>query len=323
MPYPRTVGNFTGRRPPHSALTHPRLYARDVLTGTYTGAVPAVIDWHSGVTLPIAKNDVLGDCTIADVSHAIEVWTAFSSGTEVMISDADVVKMYSRVGGYVPGNSQTDQGCVIQDVLNDWRKTGIGTPTHQILAFLQVDHTNMAELKACTWLFLGVTLGVNLPQSALDQYRAGQPWSYSPGANNTIVGGHDIRLLGFDASGMMYASTWGTVQQIEPSWMRYVEEAWSELSSDFVKAGVSPEGLNVAALNAAFTQLTGQPGPFPTGPPPPPPPPPTPGTITAAQVAANAALATAAHQFIQNHRWWQTSQNMSQALQSWLKTWQL
>lgn len=332
MPLSRTVGNFTGRRPPHSALTHPRMYASDVLTGGYTGVVPAVVDWHSGVKLPIALNDRLGDCTIADVSHAIEVWTTFSSGTETMISDADVQAMYSRVGGYIPGNPSTDQGCVIQDVLDDWRKTGIGTPPHQIVAFLQVNHTNVAELKACTWLFLGVTLGVNLPQSALDQFRAGTPWTYDPRANNSIVGGHDVRLLGFDASGMMYVATWGAVQRVSPSWLVFCEEAWSQLSVDFVKANVSPEGLDVTALNAAFTQLTGQPGPFPISPTPPVPvppsptpvpPSPTPVTITPAQAAANTALAMTAHQFLQNRRWWQSTAALAQVLTSWLNAWKL
>jgi hypothetical protein len=325
MSQPRIIGNYTGRRQPHSNVTHPRMFARDVLASTYTGVVPAIVDWHTGVTLPMALNSDLGDCTIADVSHAIETWTKFSGGTEVTISDADVLKMYSRVGGYIPGNPNTDQGCVIQDVLNDWRRIGIGTPAHKILAFLSVDHTSLAEMKACCWLFGGVTLGVRLPQSALDQFSAGRPWTYYANANNTIVGGHDVRLLGVDASGVMYEGTWGTIQQVDPSWMVFVEEAWSQASSaDWIKNNTSPEGLDVVALNAAFTQLTDQPGPFPVVPTPPVPPvPPVPGVLTPAETAANVALAGAAHQFISSHHWWQSSAGLKQALQDWLKTWQL
>lgn len=312
-----------GRKPPHSELTHPRMYARDVLTSNYSGAVPAVVDWHTGTKLPMAMNDSIGDCTIADVSHAIEVFTAFGQGTEVLISDSDVLTMYERVGGYRPGNPSTDQGCVIQDVLNDWRKTGIGNPGHKILAFLQVDWTNLAELKACTWLFGGVTLGVNFPKSAMDQFNAGVPWDFSPSANNTIIGGHDVRLLGMDATGMMYVATWGVIQKMAPAWVaHYVEESWAEADGEWIKNNASPTGLNVAALNAAFQQVTGRPGPFqvdptpipPTPAPPTPPVPPVPVTDVDKVLAAAIPRSWLDHP----HLRFRDANTVADALKAWL-----
>lgn len=271
----RPIGDFTGRRPPHSETTHPRMHASNVLVTGYQGAVPLVVNWFSNVTLPMALNGSIGDCAIADVSHAVEVWTKFGQGTETLIADADVLTMYERVSGYVPGNPATDRGCVIQDVLNDWRKIGIGSPPHTILAFLQVDYNNFTELKACCWLFGGVTLGVNFPQSAMDQYRNGQPWEWNPGANNTIIGGHDVRLLGVDADGTGHVATWGTVQKVTPGWLaHFCEEAWAQADGEWIKNNASPAGLSVVALNSAFQQITGQPGPFPVAPTPVPPGPP-------------------------------------------------
>lgn len=317
--------NVDGRRPPYSALTHPRMYARDILTGSYSGAVPAVVDWHTNVSLPMDLNDSLGDCTIADIAHAVGVFTFFGQGAEVVVSSADVLTVYERVGGYRPGNPATDRGCVIQDVLNDWRKTGIAG--HQILAFFQVNYTNLAELKACTWLFGGVTLGVNFPQSGMDQFSAGVLWDFSSSANNTIIGGHDIRLLGVDATGMMYVATWGTIQKMTPAWLaHFCEEAWAQADGEWVKNNASPEGLSVAALNAAFQQVTGQPGPFPVAPSPTPiPPNPTPTPVptptpTPSVTIADRTLAAAISQHWLSHPGWyfHESRGVADAIQAWL-----
>lgn len=328
---PRT----SGRRAPHPESTHPRLHASAVLTANYTGAVPAVVDWFSGMPLPMDLNDSLGDCTIADVAHAVTVYTAFGQGIPVVLTEADVLAMYERVGGYVPGRPDTDGGCVIQDVLADWRKNGIGSPAHRIAAYLSVDYTNLAELKACCWLFGGVTLGVNFPTSAMTQFNANQPWDYNPAADNTIEGGHDVRILGFEADGTMRVATWGTIVTMTPAWLaHFADEAWCEADKEWItKTGGTPEGLSLVALNAAYTQITGAPGPFtapvppaptpvPPVPPAPTPPGPVPG-VTPEQTAANTALATLAHKWIASKHILPSNEAMVKELGFWLQAWGL
>lgn len=316
--------NVSGRRPPHPEATHPRLHASAVLTSGYTGAVPAVVNWWDKVPLPMDLNDSLGDCTIADVAHAVAVFTQFGQGSAVVLSDADVLAVYERVGGYRPGDPSTDNGCVIQDVLDDWRKTGISNPAHKIAAFLAVNYKDSAELKACTWLFGGVTLGVNFPKSAMAQFNNGQPWDYDPTADNTIDGGHDVRLLGIAADGTMRVATWGAIQRVTPAWLaHYCEEAWAQADQEWIKANASPEGLSVAALNAAFTQIThGQPGPFTGTTPPGPAPVPSPA-ITPEQTAANVSLATVAHRFVKGRHWTPENTGMARELGMWLQAWGL
>lgn len=265
-----------GRNAPHPPETHPRAYASAVLRAV-TVSVPATCDYHSGLTFPMFANDYAGDCTEADSGHAIGVFTGEGQGQEVVLTDQDVLTAYSRVTGYDPsqtqpdGSNPTDTGAVIQDVLDDWLRNGIAG--HKILAFYQVDHTNLDEIKACVWLLGGVRLGVNLPQSAEDQFNAGRPWDYDPNADNSILGGHDVRIVGYDPA-YLYVVTWGQVQPVSWEWVqRFAEEGWVEADGAWVKNGNTPEGLTADALNAAVEQVTHKPGPFPVGPTPTPVPP--------------------------------------------------
>lgn len=255
-----------GRRTPHPADTHPRLFARTVLRSGYSGTVPDECDYHSGITFPGYLNDRIGDCTIADSGHAEQVFSHFGQGTTVTVTDQDVLTVYERVSGYDPSDPDTDQGCIIQDVLSDWRRNGLAG--HKILAFLQVDHTSKDETAACCWLFGGVRLGVYLPQSALDAFDTGSRWDYDPMADNTILGGHDVRIVGYDTpSATFTVVTWGALVTVTWEWVQaFTEEAWAECDGEWIKSGKAPEGLDVATLNAAFAELTGERGPFPDTP---------------------------------------------------------
>jgi hypothetical protein len=105
----------------------------------------------TGLThVPMYVNDRLGDCTQAKKGHAIMTMERASSQSEIQVTDDDVVRAYMRVGGYVPGHPETDNGAYELDSLNDWRQNGIGvqrdgTP-HKIDAFVRVDHTNHDEV---------------------------------------------------------------------------------------------------------------------------------------------------------------------------------
>src|SRR5262249_5961900 len=120
-------------------------------------------------------------------------------------------------------------------------------------------------------------VGVNVSRSALDQFNTGQPWRWVSD-DGGIAGRHAVNL-GWRDGATLEVVTWGRVQGLDEAWWRhYAEEAWIVIDAEWVNAtGGSPEGLDVAALNAAFTELTGQPGPLPVpAPVPPSPPGPTP-----------------------------------------------
>lgn len=297
-----------GRKPPHDPATHPRMLVGEALDLV---AAPAIVDRVSHVgDWPMYLNDQLGDCVPAGTAHAEEVWSTYGSGRTVLVTDNNVESFYEAAGGYVPGNPSTDQGCVIQDALGVWRKTGIAG--HRITAFAQLDAWNYARLKTALYLFGSVMLGVNFPASAMDQFNAGKPWDVVPN-DGGIEGGHCV-ILQYAATGENYkVITWGAVQEVTETWLgKYLEEAWVPVSVEWLSAaGVDTDGLDVASLNAQYTALTGQPGPFPA--PTPVPPTPTPGD-------PDAALAAVAHRWVSYHH---TSiaenKRMQQALKTWLQ----
>lgn len=252
-----------GRRP--NDPSKPRLKLSPFLTSA--APPPTSINWDLKVPYwPMYGNADWGDCVEAMIGHAIQVFTA-NNGNEIRITDADVLKCYSDVTGFnknagPPGNNPTDQGTVIQDALGYWRKTGVGG--HKILAFAEVDHFNEAEMQQAAALFGVVLLGINVPASAMDQFDQGLPWDavFNDGG---FVGGHAILGARYDqAKRQWYWITWGKEQPTTYSFIEtYLEEAWVVASEEWVaKTGLAPSGLNVDGLNAAFTQLTGEPGPF-------------------------------------------------------------
>jgi hypothetical protein len=267
-----------GRLAPHPETTHPSLKLADFLNPGYALTVPSAVDYLSHViTWPMFGNDTLGDCTAAAAGHQREAWTNYGRGATVLTSDADVLKFYEACSGYIPGRPDTDQGANMQDCCDYWRQAGLAGD--RILAFFKISPQNLAEVKAALYLFGGVYVGVNLPTSALDQFDDGDPWDYQPTLDNSIEGGHCVHLGAMDAAGTMTVTTWGRTQRVTTAWWQhFTEECWAIASLDWInQGGLSPEGLDTAALNAQYQAMNpGQPGPFPVATPPAPPPGPTP-----------------------------------------------
>lgn len=79
---------------------------------------PSVANSQGITNWGMMLNDNLGDCTIAGVAHAVQVWT-LSHGNEVTVPDPTVLQYYEQWDGYDPSNPASDQGGVELDVLND------------------------------------------------------------------------------------------------------------------------------------------------------------------------------------------------------------
>lgn len=324
-----------GRLAPYPQEVKPRLRLGDFLTNSSYPPPPASMDYLSNVAdWPMYGNDQWGDCVWAMIAHVIEAVTCYGQGTTVEISDADVLKGYSDVTGFdphagPPGANPTDQGTVIQDALDYWRKTGVGG--HKIVAFAQVDVKNPTELDAALAIFGHLCLGINFPNSAMDQFNNGQPWDVVPN-DGGIDGGHaindggynltaglppEVTLIGRTADGDWEVVTWGRRQRMTQAFFAmYCEEAWTIISPEWISAnGTAPDGLDVAAFNTAFTALTGQPAPLPV-PPSPTPVPPAPTPTPPAD--PDATLATVAHWWADKHHHYGRNAVMAKALEAWL-----
>lgn len=212
-------------------------------------------DYVTAVAVPwgMYLNDQIGDCVCADTAHALMLRTA-NTGTIVVPQDSDVEKLYEVVGGYVPGKPDTDQGCNESDMCNFLQSTGfLG---HKSAATGSIEPSDLDHVRWSVQLFGTCRLGVNVPQSAMDQTNAGQPWTIS--GNSTILGGHDVPVVDYDGE-FFYVVTWGKLQDVTPEWMlKYTEEAHAEVFPDWIKSqGMAPSGFDLHTLLTDLQAIDG------------------------------------------------------------------
>ena len=275
---------FKGGRLPNDP-TKRRITLYTVPEATYTP--PPTLDYYSVVpksSWGMDGNDNWGDCTLAEIDHAEKSNQVVAGNTEVVSTTKEVLAAYSAVTGFDPNDPSTDQGAVMQDVRNYWRKNGVtlGGKPRKILLFAELNNPtkNINLVKLAVEQFGEVGLGINFPDSAMDQFDQGEPWDVVAGA--TIEGGHAIALVGFDEE-YFYIVTWGEVHKMTLAFFtKYVDEAWIQINEDFVnaKSGSTALGQTLYQLGQQFQAVTGQtnPVPIPDNPPVDPTPTPTPPT---------------------------------------------
>lgn len=252
----RTPGMY-GRQPRDITRFAPRL--EDYVHGPLrvAGLPPAsgVVDRATKVSdWQMALNDQLGDCTIAGAAHLFAATSVYAGHPEPLFSDAELVKAYSAVSGYVPGDPSTDDGAVMQNVLDYLKATGMTDTTgkvHKVAGYAAFGNPHDEILLAQVLNTFGsVYVGVNLPQSAEDEFAAGEPWTYQP--SSPIAGGHCIALQerAVGGVGVLRYVTWGALQRTTRQFQTYyAEEAWAVVTEDWVTAnGTTVEGLDLAQL---------------------------------------------------------------------------
>ena len=232
--------------------------SRTLMLAKYISSLPAAPvakDWTKGLTTwGMMHNDTLGDCTIAGVAHAVQVWSA-NTGKETTISDREVLHYYEKWDGYNPKDPSTDNGGIELDVLNDWKKQGFDK--HKLLAFADPAVSNLEEIRQAISLFGGVYIGLRLPVTA--QQQVGKIWDVVPhgGAHATpgSWGGHAVFVPKYDAT-TFTCITWGQLQPMTVAfWEKYVDEAHALLSHDWLETKGSPAGFNLAELQADLAQI--------------------------------------------------------------------
>ena len=98
-------------------------------------------------------NNELGDCICAEDLH-LSAMRAANAGTVWVPSDAEALTLYQIVGGYVPGNSATDQGCDPMALVR-YRLANPYPDGAKLLDARLVDATSDVALKQAIWLAPG------------------------------------------------------------------------------------------------------------------------------------------------------------------------
>ena len=214
-------------------------------------------------------NDTVGDCVVASSEHLVMEWTKEGSNITAPMTKATALKDYANVCGYDPSDPYgTDNGCDMRTMMAYMKNTGIvdaNGKKHKIGAYTGIDLTKGTDLLiAAAYLFSGVKIGIDFPDSAMTQFNNGQPWSVVKGS--PIDGGHDVPVIGRDSKGILCV-TWGKLQYMTLDFLKtYCTEAWVGFSPEFLNTGgLSPEGLNVDQLNydLAIVGSLAPPGPAP------------------------------------------------------------
>jgi hypothetical protein len=254
------------------------VHLRDFLVPEKLPAIPATFDW-SKPAMPALKdiyeNDQLGCCVVSAGYHIEGVATANANGTPFHASSSQIISDYSSIGGYVPGDSSTDQGCNLQDAFKFWMKTGFKNGT-KLLGYVAINAADIVTLKTALYLFENLDFGVGLPDKWITPFPSGDGFVWDA-ATADPNNGHSFPGYGYDATSVLIDS-WGllghlTLKGIAATANSTVGgEMYALLTPDMLAKGVAkaPNGLAWGDLLVAFNQMGGNvpvPAPAPVPPP--------------------------------------------------------
>lgn len=200
-------------------------------------------------------NDRAGDCVFAGAAHETMLWNAIV-GRRVRFSTAAVLGDYAALTGYDPATGSGDNGTNMREALGYRRSTGVADAAgkrHKIAAYVALEPGNWDHLLEAVWLFGAVGVGIQFPDSAMDQFDTRREWTVRPGAS--IEGGHYVPVMAFDRH--LVCVTWGRLQAISKRFFTtYCDEAFVSLSTEMLDSrGRSAEHFDVAALQADLAGL--------------------------------------------------------------------
>lgn len=169
---------------------------------------PAAFDYGAAAQKALTDiygNDELGDCVIAGGYHVEGVATG-NAGDIFVATPDQIVSDYSAIGGYVPGDPSTDQGCDLVTAMNYWTSHGFANGT-KLLGWLSVDGSNPKELAQACYLFEHLYFGMELPDAWVNPFPSGDGFTWNVAGAPVPENGHAIMAYGANASGVII-DTW-------------------------------------------------------------------------------------------------------------------
>ena len=240
----------------HAAVHDPRTFRlKRLLLPRELPTIPQAFDLDKSISTSIPLrmflNDKLGCCVIAARAASTLRFEAVETGALVHISDYAVRKQYLLEGG------PSDDGLVMLDSLNSWRKLGwrLGRHRYRIEAYASIKPTDHDDLRAAIYLLGGIYVGLALPSSAADQLQAGEPWSVVTGAIGTknSWGGHCVSIFSYSKD-WVECITWGARQRMTWDFFdRYCDEAY--VLVDSLDHWRGTPGIDVARLRGYLTSI--------------------------------------------------------------------
>ena len=189
----------------------PRLKLKNYLN---LKALPSIPDQVSYATNAMALqalrmiylNNQLGCCVISGGLHTKGVVSG-NAGALKVFADQQVIQQYSAIGGYVPGDPSTDQGCNESDAIDYWLSTGF--PDGMKLAgALSVDATDIETVRAVIYIFENVLYGMELPDKWVNPTPSQDGFIWDVAGPPDPENGHCVGGYGY-GNGYIQIATWG------------------------------------------------------------------------------------------------------------------
>ena len=151
-------------------------------------------------------NDSLGDCVIAGGYHIVGVETG-NAGKQFIATQKQIIVDYGAIGGYVPNDPSTDNGCDEPTALNYWQNHGFADGT-KILGWLSVDPNNLTQVQQVLWLFENLMFGIELPDAWVNPMPQSSGFVWGQAGQADPNNGHCVAGVGYSQGGITIA-TWG------------------------------------------------------------------------------------------------------------------
>ncbi len=254
------------------------------LLGTTIPTPPSTISVPSSCAIGLSQtfmNTQLGCCVIAHHAHFLANITS-QIGNTFIYKDQQIINDYSAVGGYIPGDPLSDQGCDIGTDLSYLQSTGFADGS-KLLGSIDLDPTSQLALTQSVWITNGVCFGMSMPDAWIDPAPQESGFVWDVAGNSNDSNGHCFTGFAYPTSQGITIATWGMVGTI--TWGAIAKygaasangEVHSYINPEMIDSttGLAPNGLTLNQICTYFNALGGNvvvpPGPTPT---------PTPGPVS-------------------------------------------
>lgn len=204
-----------------------------------TDALPSIPETFSPIDLSTVKfqmygNDQYGDCAFAKEGNILTFWGKLKHGDAYEAPTLqEILDAYSAVTGFNPNDPSTDQGTILLDMLNYWRKHPMHG--HWLAGYGEIQLQNTDLLDASIFLFQGADLGVQIPEHTMEDIEAGKKIFDVPSRHSSIIGGHDIPALTYDQDNYNVAS-WGEPYKMTKAfYYTYCDEAYALIGHEYMQ----------------------------------------------------------------------------------------
>lgn len=232
-------------------------------------APPDSADYSKQAAMALSQmylNNQLGDCVIAGMAHVVGVFTGNSGSGAVIYDNEEIISLYGAIGGYVPGQPNTDHGCDEQTALNYWQHHGAPTPQgkHEIAGWISVNGADPTEYRTALWLFENLYFGLELPNAWINPFPSAPGFVWNVAGPPVRTNGHCVVGVGYTPKGVTIC-TWGMLGLMtDAAVAKYAStpgsgELYTVVSHDALENATqkAPNGFDWSQLVADFDSMGG------------------------------------------------------------------